>query len=116
MYVRLEIEAQEQALEQLEKSTQEATRKAHDAEQKSKSALDALKVCHLPLLARVDHRHLFHPDNGNLLDTSTPGACLAANIVCNGCSTLTFPSTEDSLNRAFDQGSGDDAVPQAEAL
>lgn len=45
LYVRLEIEAQEQALEQLEKSTQEATRKAHDAEQKAKSALDALKVC-----------------------------------------------------------------------
>ncbi len=75
MYVRLEIEAQEQALEQLEKSTQEATRKAHDAEQRAKSALDALKVClsdklNLPLLARVDHKHLFHPDNGNLLDTS----------------------------------------------
>ncbi|DBA92094.1 TPA: hypothetical protein ACH3X1_015822 [Trebouxia sp. C0004] len=41
--LRLEIEAQEQALEQLEKNTQEATRKAHDAEQKAKSALDALK-------------------------------------------------------------------------
>ena len=68
LYVRLEIEAQEQALEQLEKSTQEATRKAHDAEQKAKSALDALKVClshklDLPSLALVDHKHLFHPDS-----------------------------------------------------
>lgn len=45
---RLEIEAQEQALEQLEKSSQEATRRAHDAEQKAKSALDTLKVCLSP--------------------------------------------------------------------
>ena len=72
LYVRLEIEAQEQALEQLEKSTQEATRRAHDAEQKAKSALDALKVClshklDLPSLAHVDHKHLFHPDCGSVL-------------------------------------------------
>lgn len=42
--VRLEIEAQEQALEQLEKSTQEATRKAHDAEQRARSAQETFKA------------------------------------------------------------------------
>lgn len=42
--VRLEIEAQERALEQLEKSTQEATRRAHDAEQRAKSAQETLKA------------------------------------------------------------------------
>ena len=41
---RLEIEAQERALEQLEKSTQEATRKAHDAEQRARSAQETLKA------------------------------------------------------------------------
>ncbi|KAL3146280.1 hypothetical protein ABBQ32_002981 [Trebouxia sp. C0010 RCD-2024] len=41
--LRLEIEAQERALEQLEKSAQEATRRAHDAEQKARSAQETLK-------------------------------------------------------------------------
>lgn len=41
---RLEIEAQERALEQLEKSTQEATRRAHDAEQRARSAQETLKA------------------------------------------------------------------------
>lgn len=95
--VRLEIEAQEQALEQLEKSTQEATRKAHDAEQKAKSALDALKVClsdklDLSSLAHVDHKHLLRSDHGNLFHTSAWGSVLQQ--ACPGCSTLMFPSTE----------------------
>ncbi len=77
----MEIEAQEQALEQLEKSTQEATRKAHDAEQKAKSALDALKVClvhklNLPSLALFYHKHLFYAYNGNLLHTGAQGFIL----------------------------------------
>ena len=44
---RLEIESQEQALDRLERSVQEMTRKAHEAEQQAKTAQDALKVCAL---------------------------------------------------------------------
>ena len=51
--VRLEIEAQERALEQLEKSTQEATRKAHDAEQRARSAQESLKASLSFLFVRV---------------------------------------------------------------
>lgn len=44
---RLEIESQEQALDRLERSEQEMTRKAHEAEQQAKTAQDTLKVCAL---------------------------------------------------------------------
>lgn len=41
---RLEIEAQEQALEQMEKRLQEAIRTAHEAEQRARAASDTLKA------------------------------------------------------------------------
>ena len=114
LYVRLEIEAQEQALEQLEKSAQEATRKAHDAEQKAKSALDALKVClsdKLDLPSLAHHKRLFHSDHGNLLHTGARGSVLQQALSVPPVVTLLFPSTEDSLNRGF----GDVVVPKADS-
>ena len=77
---RLEIEAQEQALEQLEKGSQEATRRAHDAEQKAKSALDTLKVCLSPLQAMRNVTR-------TLVDTKTqPGILLASRFSAERCS------------------------------
>jgi len=78
VYVRLEIEAQEQALEQLEKSTQEATRRAHDAEQKAKSALDALKVC------------LSHKLDLPLLTVLTTSTCFNQIVAVWQCMTMCY--------------------------
>ena len=52
---RLEIESQEQALDRLEKSVQEMTRKAHEAEQKAKTAQETLQVCARHILQSIVH-------------------------------------------------------------
>ena len=81
---RLEIESQEQALDRLEKSVQEMTRKAHEAEQKAKTAQETLQVCAC---------HMLQPTSTPLVAALFMWSCESAEYYNKRCKQMVYISS-----------------------